>query len=233
MLRFRDFERLGVSIAAMSEKSEGDCGGQATSFEDRKRFVTACGARSEDLVCPRQMHTAVVVVVNDGDRGKGATGPARAIAPADGMLANVRGIPMGVTVADCAAIYLAVEGGGVGALLHAGREGTFQDISGRAVKALRELFGVSPARLHALIGPSAGPCCYEVSQAIAAAFAAAGLPVRGRYVDLWGANELQLEAAGVPASNITVVGRCTVCDGAFHSYRADGTSKRNLALLML
>jgi copper oxidase (laccase) domain-containing protein len=101
------------------------------------------------------------------------------------------------------------------------------------VAALTDYYGVDPKSVHALIGPSISPAEYEVCQDIAERFRAAGLPVQGRCLDLWGANRQQLIAAGVPAGQIIIDGRCTRSSRIFHSYRRDGNSRRNLLLLQL
>lgn len=233
MLHFYEMEALGVSVAAMSARSDGNCSGDAPSMDDRRRFMEKCGAAWADLVCPKQVHGTTLVSVSDADRGKGATGHGSAIAEADGLFTTLRGIPLGVTVADCVPVFLVANGGAAGALVHAGREGTLHGISAAAVKELCCTCQIRPEEMHALIGPSAGPCCYEVSPEMARAFVQAGLPVRGRCLDLWEANSRQLNNAGIPASNIIITGRCTICDGAFHSYRASGTGHRNMALLVL
>ncbi|HPO13980.1 MAG TPA: polyphenol oxidase family protein [Candidatus Hydrogenedentes bacterium] len=233
MMHFSDMEALGISVAAISDRSDGNCSGHAPCMEDRIRFVEKCGATWLDLVCPKQVHGTTLVSVSDTDRGKGAAGHATAIAEADGLYTNLRGIPLGVTVADCAPVFLVAKGGAAGALVHAGRAGTLQGISAAAVKELCCNYQIHPEQMYALIGPSAGPCCYEVSPEMAHAFLQAGLPVRERYLDLWEANRLQLNTAGIPSSQIVITGRCTICDGAFHSYRATATDHRNLALLAL
>jgi copper oxidase (laccase) domain-containing protein len=92
--------------------------------------------------------------------------------------------------------------------------------------------------MRAWLGPSIGPCCYEVGGEVAAQFA--GEFVRrscaGRYtLDLPAVNRSQLEAAGVPAANISVHPACTRCSGQkFASYRRDGAAAgRMIALIAL
>ncbi|HRK35370.1 MAG TPA: laccase domain-containing protein, partial [Candidatus Hydrogenedentes bacterium] len=65
------------------------------------------------------------------------------------------------------------------------------------------------------------------------AFTAAGFPARGRYIDLWEANAMQLVSAGLRRDTITIAGVCTIASGRFHSHRAHGNGARNLALIML
>jgi hypothetical protein len=85
---------------------------------------------------------------------------------------------------------------------------------------------VEAGRLRAVIGPSIGPCCYEVSEELAARFAAAfGAAVvrrdgHGPRLDLWAANLAALREAGV--GEVEILGRCTACDrSSFFSHRRD------------
>jgi copper oxidase (laccase) domain-containing protein len=92
---------------------------------------------------------------------------------------------------------------------------------------MAEAFGSKPGELIAGIGPSIGPCCYEVGDEVAAAvrasFARAEklLPRNGnqrRHFDLWSANRRWLEEAGVRQIEVAEV--CTACHvDEFFSYR--------------
>ena len=89
---------------------------------------------------------------------------------------------------------------------------------------MRGRFEVDPADLYAFVGPSAGPCCYEVGPEVAAQFKDGAVEIRNgkRYVDLKKANVQQLVAQGIPRDHIEVSSSCTICSGeTFHSYRRD------------
>ncbi len=89
------------------------------------------------------------------------------------------------------------------------------------MRALRELGG--EGEIVAVIGPGAGPCCYEVGEEVHAAFAdLSRLPRRGegRNLDLPGLARERLGAAGV--RRIENVGMCTICDERLFSYRREG-----------
>lgn len=237
MVRFQEFERLGLAVAAISDKSDRDCSGQATEnargLSDRERVCSLCGVDAWHLVCARQVHGARIAVITERDRGRGTMGRKDAVEATDGLVTDLSGLPLAVFVADCIPIFLFDPVRCVGGIVHAGRRGTLLNIAGEAVVVLQREFRTDPTNVHALIGPSAGPCCYEVSEEMADEYRHAGLPRQGRRLDLWQANAQQLVSAGVPHEHITITGTCTICDGRFYSYRADGTSGRNMALLVL
>ena len=75
-------------------------------------------------------------------------------------------------------------------------------------------------RLEAVVGPGAGPCCYEVGDEVHARFADHGpLASSGRNLDMKAIARAQLERAGVDA--VTDLGLCTICDEHFFSHRRD------------
>jgi copper oxidase (laccase) domain-containing protein len=85
------------------------------------------------------------------------------------------------------------------------------------VLALRELGGEGD--VAAIIGPGAGPCCYEVGEEVHAAFP--GAHRSGRHIDLKALARDRLHAVGV--HNVQDVAACTICDGRFFSYRREHT----------
>ena len=77
-----------------------------------------------------------------------------------------------------------------------------------------------------MIGPGAGPCCYEVGEEVHAAFGGQSIgtpPGRrppGRRIDLKAIARERLLAAG--ASEVRDVNLCTICDERFFSHRREG-----------
>jgi hypothetical protein len=167
----------------------------------------------------RQVHGARVVHVG---------GPGQAEEEADAVLSMAEGIAACVSVADCVPVLLADPESGAVAAVHAGWRGTLARAAAAAVDALGRAAGAPPTRLLAAIGPSIGPCCYEVSEDVAERFSGViGADVvcagpRPR-LDLWAANARVLVAAGLPADRIEVLGRCTSCErDVFFSHRREG-----------
>ena len=85
---------------------------------------------------------------------------------ADGMLSAAAGRLLGIVTADCVPVLMVAPRQRVVAALHAGWRGTAKDICGRAIRALKTDWGVSPADLLVALGPSIGGCCYEVGRDI-------------------------------------------------------------------
>jgi YfiH family protein len=182
----------------------------------------------------RQVHGARVVR---------ALAPCEPVEEADAVLSTAEGVAACVSVADCVPVLLADPGTGAVAAVHAGWRGTLAGVVAEAVRSLERTAGAPPARLLAVIGPSIGPCCYEVSEDVAARFGdeLPGSVVRGPaaggaarpHVDLWAANSGVLARAGVPADQVQVLGRCTSCErDRFFSHRRDaGRTGRQMAFI--
>lgn len=194
--------------------------------ENWLRLETETGLRFARV---RQVHGARVVH---------ARAPGPPAEEADGVLSTDAGVAACVSIADCVPVLLADPATGAVAAVHAGWRGTLARAAEAGVRALARLAGAPPARLLAAVGPSIGPCCYEVSQELADSFAAALGPVirsggAGPRLDLWDANRRVLVAAGVPEEAVEVVGRCTSCEPErFFSHRRDrGRTGRHAAFI--
>ncbi len=181
--------------------------------------LAAHGLGGEVPAHARQVHGAEVVVARDG----GFQGEA------DVLVSERPDLPLAVFTADCLAIVVYDPDGPRLALAHSGWRGTARGAAAAAVRALAGAGG-SPARFACAIGPSIGPCCYEVDGPVAerfetafpgrwAAWASPGGP--GKWMlDLWAANQAQLVGAGLDPARIDNPRLCTGCHGdLFYSYR--------------
>ena len=147
---------------------------------------------------------------------------------ADAVVSDQPGLAACVSIADCVPILLADPVGGSVAAVHAGWRGTLARAAAHAVRVLEREHGARRGDLLAAVGPSIGPCCYEVSEDLAARFRdqlgpGAGNPRGARSrVDLWLANAVVLREAGLGRDHIEIVGRCTACEPErFFSHRRD------------
>lgn len=232
MVRFPALEAAGAGLALMTDASDGDCGFRGGP-ESRGKLCERMGVVPGDLVCAQQMHGTHVAVAKEADRGRGVRTDRPAFPVTDAIVTDVPGLPLAIFIADCVPVFIVDPCTQCIALIHAGREGTLHGISGRAVEVLRETYGALPDTMRAFVGPSAGPCCYEVDVSRAEEFASAGWRVHGRHLDLWNANVCQLAQSGIPESHITVANICTICREGYHSHRRNPNGQRNMSLLMI
>jgi YfiH family protein len=231
MQRIDFIERLGTRVAAISDRSDGDCSHGAADGTARNAYLASLSISPELLVTARQVHGTDIFTADESCLERGGVAPARP--SADAILTTSPRVAMGISVADCVPVWLCVSGFVAGAIIHAGRQGTMQAITHHTARTLLERFNLQPNQIHAWIGPSAGPCCYEVSEPMAAEAEAVGVTRCGRNLDLWTSNQHQLIALGVPSAQIGISGECTICSGRYHSYRAQAPTARNLAILQL
>jgi YfiH family protein len=186
---------------------------------DAQPLLDESGLGSTPAAFLKQVHGARVVRVTAG--GLAGNG--------DALVTDTPGLPIAVFSADCVPLLLYDPDGRRLAAAHAGWRGTVQSVARAAVDALVEAGG-DPARFLAAVGPSIGPCCYEVDKPVVAQLDQAfpgrwGAWVRsigaGKWMlDLWAANEEQLRGAGMRGDRISNPRLCTGCrTDLFYSYR--------------
>jgi hypothetical protein len=126
--------------------------------------------------------------------------------------------------------------------VHAGWRGTLAGIAEKTVRLFESQRGVSPADMEVALGPSIGPCCYEVKDDVAGplmkkwgSLTTPSILVKDAksFVNLRRLNRDILRAYGVPGKQLYEVGPCTSCaDGDFFSYRrAGGETGRQLSFI--
>ncbi len=147
---------------------------------------------------------------------------------ADAVVSDMPGRHFTMTFADCVPLLFADKRRGVVGAAHAGWRGTALGIAETTVRAMKDAFGCRARDITVAIGPSIGPCCFEVGDEVPRAFATQGWPAmvargtRRLTVDLWSTNRHQLVESGVLSENIEVAGICTSCSvDRFYSHRAE------------
>jgi len=152
-----------------------------------------------------QVHGAEVAVV-------GADSPA-VTAEVDALCTDEPGVALGISVADCCAVYIADPVRRVIGLAHSGRKGSEQNIAGQVISLMVNRWGSRPCDLVVQLGPCIRPPHYEVDFATM---------IRE-----------QVACAGVV--HLHDCGICTASDlSRYYSYRAEkGQTGRMMAALCL
>ncbi len=195
----------------------------AAVTENRLRGFSALGLAPETLYDVWQVHSANVVCADT---------PRSLKVPhlkADVILTDHPGVTLMMRFADCVPIFLYDPRRGVIGLAHAGWKGTVQRVAAAAVETMQTRYGCNPADIQAGIGPSIGVDHYPIGPEVAAQVREAFgrnarpllQPVNGKvHLDLWEANRLTLEQAGV--GQIELAGICTACHVEdWYSHRAE------------
>jgi YfiH family protein len=161
------------------------------------------------LCASRQVHGTTVHRVSAAD----GAGRQSAALEADGHATGLRGVGVMVLTADCLPVVLGSDE--AVAALHVGWRGLAAGVIEEGVRALRELGG---GQISAVIGPSAGVCCYEAGEEVHEALG--GAHREGARVDLKAIAGDRLRRMGV--AQVSDLKLCTICDRRFFSHRREG-----------
>ena len=209
--RFPAFERLAGLSHAVTTRSCGDFGAahhgsDPAGFEFIRGLIGANG-----VAWAEHVHGTTVLLAEEAGRAGAA----------DGVMTHVPGLAVTAFSADCTDILIADPAARAVGAIHAGWKGTANRGASSLVRAMVEHLGCNVADMVACLGPSIGPCCFyanaEMETEVRANYgslAEATLIPRKKNLafDLWRANTLDLESAGVKAENIHSSSLCTSCN---------------------
>lgn len=213
----------GVSTGIYSSMNLNDDRGDdpAAVMENFRLVAKALQTECGRMVLSDQTHTANVRIVTAEDAGKGLTRD-QDYQDVDGMITNVPGLMLVTSHADCVPLFFVDPVHRAIGMTHSGWKGTWKRIGRVTVEKMHTEYGSNPENIIAVIGPSICRKCYEVGEELLDAFReefseeqcqavfSPGKP--GKYqLDLWEANRLILEEAGLMPEHITVSGLCTSC----------------------
>lgn len=190
-----------------------------------KAFTTGKGVEPEQLgighdalVLPRQTHSDHVLWSQKAGRPEDT----------DAVITDSPGLCICVKTADCIPILLYDARQRTVAAVHAGWRGT---VAGIVRKTIKEMMPLSPADLHAIIGPGISLECFEVGDEVYDVFQREQFPMQriakrfpadggeSWHIDLWEANRWLMEQEGV--TDIFVQGICTRNSMDFYSARRE------------
>jgi len=199
---------------------------------NRRKLQSALGAANLRLAPLKQIHSDAIHLFSQSapESHKG-----------DASATDRPGLLLAIQTADCVPVLLVDPQKRAIAAIHAGWRGTLARITEKAVGRMQLELGTRPSHLLAAIGPSIGPCCYEVAAEFVTKFTAQFAdahdyfdeprtgdepnplqwlsmkppghqpPPKNVHLDLRKANRSQLLAAGLRAENIFSSNLCTAC----------------------
>jgi len=196
-------------------------------------MITAGGQDYPLVVSIRQVHGTDVLKLDHPLRAG-----QRFFGGDDAVFTNQADTLLTVQTADCVPVLLMDSSRGVIGAVHAGWRGAVHGIVAKSVRNMQERFGAVLTSLHVAIGPSAGPCCYEVDQPVIDQLAPDVLdastilkrtgPRTGR-LDLKQLIRWQALSLGIDEDQIHTLDLCTICrPDLFFSYRREGKVHGNM-----
>lgn len=215
-------EKLGIF--------HGFCTGSSPSNllheETRRHFLDSFSLN--DLVVMNQEHGDDVHVISNGEKPPSG----------DGIIILEKKMAGVIKTADCLPIVIFDPLYPIVSIVHSGWRGTKKKIVMKAILSM-EALGSKRDSMSVLLGPSIGPCCYEVKDDIYAIFNDSGFPGHifhrqnnALFLDLKKANTWMLETGGI--NKIYGLNMCTYCNnGQFHSFRRDASGKRQINFVYL
>jgi len=229
----------GGSFASLNVSArEGDGNDQVR--QNIERIAAAFGMSVSQFLLVCQVHRDGVWVV-DGETPLSAHEP---LPELDAIVTDRPGLALCIKTADCVPVFLADPLRRVIGAVHAGWKGTALQIVEKAVKEMVRRFSVRTSELIALVGPSIGPCCYEVDTGVYQAMHrhpsrdacfSAGRQDGRWMLNLSLANRHQLLHSGLLPERIRTADHCTACHpDLFFSHRAQGgNTGRQLNFIMI
>ncbi len=153
----------------------------------------------------------------------------------DALITHLPDTFLGILTADCLPIFMVDVKKRVVASVHAGRQGTGLRIVVKVLRKMKEEFGCSSENLLIVLGPSIGPCCYEIDEEVFLPEWTPFSTLKGEkkwMVDLAKINIEQMKSERIEEEQIFRIDLCTRCHSdLFFSYRREGQTGRQLSFI--
>lgn len=192
---------------------------EEVTIKNRSHVASLFEVSLNSFILPVQRHTDKVCIIIDPTT--------QSPIEADAVITSMKGIVLGVLVADCVPILVYDPEAGIVGAIHAGWRGTSSGIIKKSLSLMKKEFNTSLSKTRISIGPSIKWCCYEVGHDVLNAIEKETGNIteysrgkgNGKYcVDLATANRLQAESLGI--RNIWISEECTSCyPEKYYSYR--------------
>lgn len=249
------YHELNTSTTLVAAANGGDSTDNV--IRNRQLTVQALGIETYPCVTLWQIHGARVHIFDTRDEwrtdwasytyySQGWT--SSMFHKADALISQQPGLAIALAFADCTPVTFYDPVTRTIGIAHGGWRGTVRGVVIATVEAMQQRFGSQPRDIYAGIGPTIGPCCYEVSSEVEALFLGheqfEDMPTNERYrahvresatfsvecsqgqeslrLDLAATTYKQLLAAGLLPEHIEQAGICTGCNtDLFYSHRCE------------
>jgi len=191
----------------------------------RESSLNRIGLKLKNTAIPEQVH---------GNKIKWVDSPGRYY-NMDGLVSSNPNLILSLKVADCVPVYLFDPTSQIFALIHSGWKGTKGKIVNEGVKLMIEK-GAQLKCIKCYLGPSIGPCCYEVGNDVSRFYSSESkILLNSDKVKLNIKLEIKIELKrmGVLANNINISDLCTFEQSKCHSYRRDGLKAGRMYSIMM
>ena len=222
---------LGVSAPPFDRFNLGLRAGDEADAVQRNRALLAEHARLPSTPCwLRQVH---------GTHVHRFDAPAAEEVEADASVTSEPGVVLAILTADCLPVLFCADDGREVGGAHAGWRGLAAGVLETTLVAMR----TAPDRVHAWLGPAAGPQAYEIGQDVFDAFVSRDADAESAFaatrpghwrVDLYELARRRLQAAGMTPDRIHGGGMCTISEPQrFFSHRRDQRGGRMASLVWI
>lgn len=219
-----DFVNLVMTTTNIDAKNEDEL---FKTFKEDEFKLT-------NLTRNSQIHSSIVNKIDIENIGQRIDG--------DALITNVKEVPLLILTADCVPVVIIDSKNKAIGAVHAGWRGTYDRIVKKTIEEMIKNYNTNPEDLVCVIGPSIGPCCYEVSKDLVEKFNINLANHAGKfdiiknnkyYLDLWKINELTLKDCKVKEENIINLQICTNCNHEkFYSYRKHNKTQKRIGTMI-
>lgn len=219
-----DFVNLVITTTNIDAKNEDDL---FKTFSKDEFNLT-------NLTRNSQIHSSIVNKIDEKNIGQRIDG--------DALISNVKEVPLLILTADCVPVVIIDPKNKAVGVAHAGWRGTYDKICKNTIDEMIKNYKSNPEDLICVIGPSIGPCCYEVSKDLVEKFNTNLANHAGEFdiikddkyfLDLWKINELTLKDCNVKDKNIINLQICTNCNhDKFYSYRKHNKTPKRIGTMI-
>lgn len=183
-------------------------------------FCNCMNIKKNNLVLTSQVHEDNICVVSKKNINLEGSNFTR-FESTDGLITDNTEICLMTFHADCAVVYMIDINKKIIGLAHAGWRGTVKNIAGKLVQKFLENYNSQAQDIIVAIGPSIGPCCFEVDMEVLEKFRKLRIPETYIHksenhnkisIDLLEVNKNLVIKSGIKEENIFKSDICTMCN---------------------